>query len=165
MSTFLLSCFLCTLQFGDKFLVVSAHGAFDGFVIQQAFQCFLCRAIVRVAKHLGELLGGELLGQLAETLDELVGASALLSSINQLVVVILSVQVVEPMQLGVILNVKNQVAESHVRLVNLIGARLFAFLPVAHVDVGCADVDAIVGDTLDEQPVGLVFVEFGNGPQ
>ena len=90
MSTFLLSCFLCTLQFGDKLLVVAAHGAFDGFVIQQAFQCFLPGAVVGVAKHLCKLLGGELLWQLAETLNELVGASALLSSINQLVVVILS---------------------------------------------------------------------------
>ena len=90
MSTFLLSCFLCTLQFGDKLLVVAAHGAFDGFVIQQAFQCFLPGAVVGVAKYLCKLLGGEFVWQLAETLNELVGASALLSSINQLVVVILS---------------------------------------------------------------------------
>ena len=50
MSTFLLSYFLrFYLQLGGELLVVAAHGAFDGFVLNEAFQRLLYRAVVGIA--------------------------------------------------------------------------------------------------------------------
>jgi hypothetical protein len=60
---------------------------------------------------LGKLLRGELVWQLAETLYELIGASALHGCIIKLVIVIFPMEVIEPMKLCSVLNVEHQVTQ------------------------------------------------------
>lgn len=80
------------IEFGDEFFVVASFGALDGVVGNEAFQCFLSRAIVGIAKDFGKLVDGELFWQSAETFVELVGASSLHGVVVELVVVVLAVQ-------------------------------------------------------------------------
>ena len=77
---FLLSVFL---QFGNQLLVVSAHGALNGFVSLQSLQRLLTRTIVGIAENLCELLRAEFFWLLTEALYEFVGPASLLSGITQ----------------------------------------------------------------------------------
>lgn len=80
------------IEFGDEFFVVASFGAPYGVVGNEAFQCFLSRAIVGVAKDFGKLVDGEFFWQSAETFVELVCSSSLHGVVVELVVVVLAVQ-------------------------------------------------------------------------
>ena len=97
MSTFRISYFLHLLQFGNQLLVVPAHGALNGFVCLQSLQRLLSRTIVSIAEDLCKLLRAEFFWQLSKALYEFGGTASLLSGIPQLVVVVHTMQVVEPM--------------------------------------------------------------------
>ena len=93
---------------------MTAHTALNRLVIFQTLQRLLPCPIIGIAKHLGKFLGSKLVWQLTEALYELVGATALLSGITQLVVVIQAMQVIIPINLCSVLYIKNQIAESAV---------------------------------------------------
>ena len=67
-------------------------------------------------------------------------------------------QVIEPIELRAVLNIKHKVTEGAVGVINLVSARLFAFLPMPHIYVRGTYINTIVRHALDEQPVGLVVV-------
>lgn len=118
-----------------QFVVLAAHGAFDALVCQQAVECFLSRVAVGIAEDLGEFFSGELIWQLQEALHKPIGASAIVGSLDQLVIIVLTVDVIKPMQLRAVLDVEHQVAQGAVGIVNLVSAGLFALVPVSHIDV------------------------------
>ena len=108
MSTFLLSYFphLYGRKFGNQFLVVTAHGTLNGFVILQTLQRLLSCASVCIAEYLCKLLGGEFVWQQTETVLVLRRAATLLCGITQLVIVVFTVQFVIPEDLCAVLDVK-----------------------------------------------------------
>ena len=93
MSAFLLSYFphLYGWKFGNEFLVVTAHGAYYGFVSLQTLQRFLSSTIIGIAECIGELFRSEFIRQQSKTLLELRRAATQLCGITQLVFVVLTV--------------------------------------------------------------------------
>ena len=120
-----------------------------------------CGSRLGTAETVHELLGLELVGQLAETLI-VTGGTAAYHKLLVLVGEVVESHLTEEELLALILDLHRQATKPFVGVIHRQRLTFLPLVPMAHQDEGQRNADAVVRNTLQQGAVCLVAVELGN---